>query len=131
MSYHLGAFAFGMSIPGVPGVVTTTAPRTTTDPNAELNARIALEHAAKDAAQDTEREIRRQTDMLKRQAERQDVSDVNLPGQEFHEDWEEVPGEEVPGEEVIEPEPEQKVPWLLIGIGGAAVLGVGYWVWKR
>jgi hypothetical protein len=124
MSYRrLGQIDLGPSAPGVPlppSLTTATVSTATTDPGAVTAAREAREAeiAEKVAARDAERERQRQVEMLKQ-------SDRALPATEYHEDWTPVPGAQP------EAAAEQKVPWLWIGIGGAALLGVGYWIWRR
>jgi hypothetical protein len=130
MSYHGLGFTLNTNIiPGVPGV--TQGQSGPTVQEQEIAAKVAARDAARDAARladQAKRDAENQALQLQREAEDLAMRDRSLPAQpDQEEDWTPVPGAET----VLDTAPEQKIPWLLLGVGGVAVLGIGYWLWKR
>lgn len=119
MSYHpLGFALLSEPVVTLPPEIAAPEPELSTSSTERWSSASEKEAAALDA-----RNVTFRTDQLKRQAmevEALRVSDRTLPAQP-PEDWTPVP----------EVASEQKVPWLLLGIGAVAVLGVGYWAWRR
>lgn len=133
MSYTGLGFQASIPLPGAQRFDTTSLRIGTSAPRARTAAQIEAEMEAK--AAETARASASLAEQRRREAEAeaQRAADRALPAQRQVDEWEGVIIDGGPPaiDMTAPPAPEQKVPWLMLGLGALVIGGVGFYLWRR